>query len=130
MDVLLITGAGSGIGRSHAVLMAERGADLIINDLNSEGLAETAECAASSGGKVIQVVHDVSDVAGMARRRRPRKRSSERSISSSTTQVSVENDWRSRMLPDAYDRMVDINLKEIVLSNAGGGSGDEETPLR
>ena len=66
--VALITGAGSGIGRSHAVLMAERGADLIVNDLNSDGLAETAECAATSGGKVIQVVHDVSDVAGMARK--------------------------------------------------------------
>ena len=66
--VALITGAGSGIGRSHAVLMAERGADLIVNDLNLEGLAETAECAATSGGKVIQVVHDVSDIAGMARK--------------------------------------------------------------
>ena len=64
--VALITGAGSGIGRSHAVLMAERGADLIINDVNAKGLDETADRASANGGKIIRIDHDVSDIDGMA----------------------------------------------------------------
>ena len=31
--VALITGSGGGMGRSHALLMAERGADIIIHDI-------------------------------------------------------------------------------------------------
>ena len=50
--VAMITGAGSGIGRAHAVLMAERGADIVLNDLTSEGLEETASLAAGAGGRI------------------------------------------------------------------------------
>ena len=31
--VAIITGAGGGLGRSHALLLASRGAKLVINDL-------------------------------------------------------------------------------------------------
>ena len=63
--VALITGAGSGIGRSHAVLMAERGAVVIINDINADGLAETAEKAGANGRRIHQVVEDVRDITAM-----------------------------------------------------------------
>ena len=110
--VALITGAGSGIGRSHAVLMVERGADLIVNDLNSEGLAETAECAASSGGKVIQFVHDVSDVAGMARKTQAAEvELGKIDILVNNAGVSGERLAFEDVTEYAYDRMVDINLK-------------------
>ncbi len=33
----LITGAGGGMGRSHAVLLAERGVDIIIHDIKADG---------------------------------------------------------------------------------------------
>ena len=41
--VAMITGAARGMGKEHALVMAERGADLILNDLNGETLAKTAE---------------------------------------------------------------------------------------
>ncbi len=41
--VALITGAGGGFGREMAKLFAEKGADLVINDINMDGLEETRE---------------------------------------------------------------------------------------
>ena len=41
--VVIITGAGSGFGRSLALEMADRKAIPIIVDINAEGLAETAK---------------------------------------------------------------------------------------
>ncbi|HLQ98393.1 MAG TPA: SDR family NAD(P)-dependent oxidoreductase, partial [Candidatus Dormibacteraeota bacterium] len=41
--VILITGAGSGLGRASALQVAKDGADLSLVDLNSEGLEETKQ---------------------------------------------------------------------------------------
>ncbi len=44
-QVIAVTGAGHGIGRATARLLASAGARLILGDLNPDGLAETArEC--------------------------------------------------------------------------------------
>jgi NADP-dependent 3-hydroxy acid dehydrogenase YdfG len=47
--IVAITGAGSGIGRSLAVLAASRGASVAICDINEESLAETAGIVGASG---------------------------------------------------------------------------------
>ena len=41
--VALITGAGSGFGREMAKTFARRGANLVINDINMDGLEETRD---------------------------------------------------------------------------------------
>ncbi len=60
--VAMITGAARGMGKEHALLMAERGADLILNDLNGETLAETAEECRALGRKVTEMVCDNTDI--------------------------------------------------------------------
>jgi NAD(P)-dependent dehydrogenase (short-subunit alcohol dehydrogenase family) len=57
---VLITGAGSGIGRETALLFAARGATLFLCDVDEPGLEETAQDARRSGGKVHGYVVDVS----------------------------------------------------------------------
>ena len=50
--VAMITGAARGMGREHALVMAERGADLILNDINAEAVEATAEDCRALGHKV------------------------------------------------------------------------------
>ncbi|MFX0029128.1 MAG: SDR family NAD(P)-dependent oxidoreductase [Candidatus Hermodarchaeota archaeon] len=41
--VALVTGAGSGFGREMAIAFATKGANLVLNDINLEGINETRE---------------------------------------------------------------------------------------
>ena len=64
--VVVITGAGSGMGREMAILAAKRGARLAISDWNPEGLAETVDLVKAAGARELRDdVLDVSDRAAM-----------------------------------------------------------------
>ena len=57
-QVAIVTGAGLGLGRSHAIGLAERGAKVVVNDLgDDDGNSETANAVAaeirSAGGEAI-----------------------------------------------------------------------------
>jgi len=59
--VVVITGAGSGIGRALAVNVARRGSLLALSDVDEAGLAETVALARKSGA--VHVKSDRLDVA-------------------------------------------------------------------
>ena len=66
--VALITGAGRGMGRSHALLMAERGADIVVNDINGDNAEATAGMVRKRGRRATVIAADVTDVAGFGAR--------------------------------------------------------------
>ncbi len=58
----LVTGAASGIGRAASLLLAECGAELILLDMNEDGLKEVAqEC----NGKVFPLAADLTDISSL-----------------------------------------------------------------
>ena len=66
--VVVITGAGSGIGRALALNCARRGSLLALSDVDDAGLAETVELVQEAGAAEVRSDHlDVADRDAMAR---------------------------------------------------------------
>jgi NAD(P)-dependent dehydrogenase (short-subunit alcohol dehydrogenase family) len=57
---IIVTGAGSGIGRATSILAAAQGADVLAVDLN-DAVEETVASIKADGGRAIAVQADVSD---------------------------------------------------------------------
>lgn len=62
---LLITGAGHGIGKATAKLMAARGWSVGVNDLKAEFANETVAEITANGGHAFPVVQNVATIEGM-----------------------------------------------------------------
>lgn len=58
--VVLITGAGGGIGRATALLAAREGASLALADLSDERLQETVEAVSAAGGEAFGMRTDLT----------------------------------------------------------------------
>jgi NAD(P)-dependent dehydrogenase (short-subunit alcohol dehydrogenase family) len=74
--IVVVTGAGRGIGREHAVEFARQGAKVIVNDLGAEvdgtgssagPAGETVTAIRAIGGEAVANGDDVSDIDGAAR---------------------------------------------------------------
>jgi NAD(P)-dependent dehydrogenase (short-subunit alcohol dehydrogenase family) len=61
--VALISGAGRGIGRATALVMAERGADIIVHDVDEAGVFRVAAEVEALGRRAHCGVCDVTDIA-------------------------------------------------------------------
>ncbi|TWB37137.1 SDR family NAD(P)-dependent oxidoreductase [Nitrospirillum viridazoti] len=64
--VAIITGAGGGLGRAHALYLAGQGARVVVNDLAQAAADAVAAEIAAQGGQAIAIAASVTDEAGVA----------------------------------------------------------------
>ena len=65
--VVVITGAGGGIGRAEALLFAQEGARVVVNDVSAEGANAVVEEVRAAGGEAVANTDDISDWDGAGR---------------------------------------------------------------
>jgi meso-butanediol dehydrogenase/(S,S)-butanediol dehydrogenase/diacetyl reductase len=65
--VALVTGAGRGIGRATASMLASLGCAVVVNDVNEESAANTVAQISASGGRAAAIAADVSSASAVGR---------------------------------------------------------------
>ncbi|NEB15971.1 SDR family oxidoreductase [Streptomyces coelicoflavus] len=112
--VVAITGASSGIGEATALLLAERGARLVLGARRSERLAELVARIEKAGGTAVQIRTDVT------RRDDLRALVALASEYFGRLDVLVSNAGVGTISPlddlrvEEWDHMVDVNLKGVL----------------
>lgn len=59
--VVIVTGAGSGLGAAHARELAGAGAAVLVNDINTDAAARVVEEIVSNGGRAVVNQSDITD---------------------------------------------------------------------
>ncbi|MEU0133148.1 SDR family oxidoreductase [Streptomyces sp. NPDC006296] len=112
--VVAITGAGSGIGEATALLLAERGARLVLGARRSDRLAELVTRIEEAGGTAVQIRTDVT------RRDDLRALVATAGDCFGRLDVLVSNAGVGTISPlddlrvEEWDHMVDVNVKGVL----------------
>jgi glucose 1-dehydrogenase/3-oxoacyl-[acyl-carrier protein] reductase len=107
----IVTGAGSGIGRSIARRLAADGAAVVCADIDRDGADETVRLVAEAGGTAVAVVCDVRDRAQVrAAVATAVERLGGLHLVVNNAGVVTMSDLES-LTDDEWDFVVDVNLK-------------------
>jgi NAD(P)-dependent dehydrogenase (short-subunit alcohol dehydrogenase family) len=64
--VAIVTGSGGGLGRTHALALARRGARVVVNDMSAAGVDATVAEITAAGGEAVGCVCSVTDRQAVA----------------------------------------------------------------
>ncbi|MFJ8820878.1 SDR family oxidoreductase [Streptomyces sp. NPDC102467] len=112
--VVAVTGASSGIGEATALLLAERGARLVLGARRSERLEELVARIEKTGGEAVSLRTDVTrldDVRALVALAGERFGRLDVLVGNAgVANISPLDDLRT----DDWDRMVDVNIKGVL----------------
>lgn len=127
----IVTGAGSGIGRAIALLLAENGATVVVGDLRSDGVEQVVREITDAGGSAVGHTGDVSnpdtaiEAVELATRQAPLK------IAINNAGIGGAAAPVAEYPLDAWARVIDVNLNAVMygmraqlpaMVEVGGGS--------
>ncbi|GAA1097592.1 MULTISPECIES: SDR family oxidoreductase [Streptomyces violaceusniger group] len=112
--VVAITGASSGIGEATALLLAERGAKVVLAARRSDRIEALAARIAGAGGEAVAVVTDVKRRADLARLvTTARERYGKLDVLVSNAGISPISALDDLRVED-WEAMVDVNIKGVL----------------
>ena len=110
----VITGAASGIGEALAHALAARGTNLVLTDIDPEGLQRVADALASNEIKVIHQAMDVCDPqAPIDLAERTKAELGGASLVFNNAGIAVGGTF-DRVKTDDFDRVLDVNFNAVV----------------
>lgn len=113
--VILITGAGSGIGKSTALLFGQEGAQVIVNDLDVVKGQETADEIIGAGGAAAYIHADVTQADSVSQMVEQIIQAHGR-IDVLFNNAGISGVGALHELePDAWDRIMSVNVKGVFL---------------
>lgn len=128
--VVIITGAGSGIGKETALLFAKEGAKVVVADFNEKGGEETTADIKKNGGEAFFAKLDVSN---REQAKQMVKLTLEKygKIDVLINNAGIVQDaFLSKMTEEQWDKVINVNLKGVfncsqavveVMMNQGNG---------
>ncbi|NHC33099.1 SDR family oxidoreductase [Scytonema millei] len=115
--VALVTGAGSGIGKAAAKLMAEEGAKVALLGRSEDELEKTLVEIESSGGTAISVIGDISQPEQM---QQANQKAAEKwgRLDIVFANAGVNGVWASleELTPEEWNKTININLTGTFLT--------------
>jgi 3-oxoacyl-[acyl-carrier protein] reductase len=112
--VALVTGAGAGIGRATARLLAARGATVGVNDLKQELVDDAVAGIVAEGGNAFPVVQNVATREGIGAAVRQAAEHGSRLDILVNTAAWVRYQSVPDIQPDTLERMLDIGFKAVI----------------
>lgn len=110
--VVIITGAGSGIGKETALLFAKEGAKVVVADVNEKGGEETV-ARIRENGEGFFVKLDVSDREQTQQMAKATLEKYGRIDVLINNAGIVQDAFVSKMTEQQWDKVIDINLKGV-----------------
>lgn len=112
--VVLITGAGNGIGRATALAFAQQGASIVVADMSRSAGEETTALITQTGGTATFILCDVTKdqdvqtmVAGTI------EAYGKLDIAFNNAGIEIESSKLADGGEDTYDKIMDVNVKGV-----------------